>query len=526
MKRALALLLALAASATAAAPPKAPAADCYAVLCSPTAWQAPEWRAVAESLAERHRASARFEQVCCHPLPESPEAATAETIASALRQTGARYAAFVMLPSEIGRQSVSTLHRATRMRDGDPWGDCLWGIVTGAEAQDALRIANHAAPLIINRLLATTNINPAPFEHSCCITDWEGSPVLEQSGHTEPTRQELAEGTGREGLFAAQLSSQRPQLLVTASHATPFNLEMPFGKGLLFSSAGRFRLLSAAHMPDIAAPLRTAMEGDTGALAQLAEVCPSVEPDGEPRVWLAAGNCLIGNAWHSTESMVITALSSYNCMQCVGYTVPSWYGKGGWGTLSLLMDNTEGTTLAEAWFLNNQFLLHETQQLAPELLQAEFNDAEMGAPFLRQMEPRLHGLVPKEQLHDALGLVHDRDVVALYGDPAWSATVDNSHSPRPLHVEWQDDMSLSITAMRAHSGRCAIWFPRAKSGATGCNVAGAVVTNDFILFPQLELKAGETLRVHLRSQARGTGEIGCHHANEGLTSGGFSARMP
>lgn len=34
-----------------------------------------------------------------------------------------------------------------------------------------------------------------------------------------------------------------PQLFVTASHATQFNLEMPFGKGLIVSGNNRFYAL-------------------------------------------------------------------------------------------------------------------------------------------------------------------------------------------------------------------------------------------------------------------------------------------
>jgi zinc protease len=98
-----------------------------------------------------------------------------------------------------------------------------------------------------------------------------------------------------------------------------------------------------------------------------------VKPDGETRVWLAAGNCLFGNVNHSPNSMCVTALSAYTCNQVVGYTVPSWYGEGGWGTLGTFFGNTAGTSLAEAWFLNNQFLLNRTQELEPKLMNVTFN---------------------------------------------------------------------------------------------------------------------------------------------------------
>ncbi len=120
----------------------------------------------------------------------------------------------------------------------------------------------------------------------------------------------------------------------------------------------------------------------------------------------------------------------------------------------------------------------------------------MDASFFRDMAPVLQSSgVTREQAKDALGLVHDRDVVAFYGDPAWQATVDNSHSPRPLRVSWAADAkSFTITARGGYKGRAAVWFPTATTGknATSCDAEGAVFTNDFILFPELELRAGET----------------------------------
>ncbi len=457
----------------------------------------PAWGAVALLLAQKH---AKGGLPAPHCVIDVPTLGNIDNIATLLGMMGARYAAFVLKPEEIGRELVTALHRATRRVDADPWGDCLWGIITGASAQDALRIASATAPLSLRRLLGTTNVDAAPFEQSYCITDWTNAPVLHQSGHSEVQTQHFDEGAGREELFAQALATQKPQLIVTSSHATPFNLEMPFGKGLIFPAGGRFHQLATRHMPEFGNALRAAMQGDTRSLPALAErlQAPAIAPDGEPRVWIAAGNCLFGNAHHTADSMAITALSAYSCNQLVGYTVPSWYGKGGWGTLSLFMDNTEECSLAEAWFLNNQFILHETQQLSPELLRAEFHEAEMGTAFFRQLLPLLQELkLPREQMQDALGLVHDRDVLAFYGDPAWRATVDNSHHPRPLRIEWQGKKSFTITANRDHHGRAAVWFPTAATGqgATHCHVEGAVLTDDFVLFPALELKAGESLRV-------------------------------
>ena len=106
----------------------------------------------------------------------------------------------------------------------------------------------------------------------------------------------------------------------------------------------------------------------------------------------------------------------------------------------------------------------------------------------------------QQNAKDALGYVHDRDVVAFYGDPAWSASLDCSQSPCPVCIEWQNDKQFTITANMDHKGRLGVWFPTAATGdgATECNVEGAVLTDDFILIPEIKLKKGEKQTVIIK----------------------------
>ena len=481
-------------------PAPAPAPGEYLVLTTRGTAAETEWRRVADTLVAKYPGA----KLCI--LPEINE----EALTHALREHGARYAALVLRPGEIGRETVNDIHRATRKLDDDPYGDCIWGIVTGYRASDAQRVADAKKPLTISRLLSTTNVHYARFEHSYCITDWEGFPVLEQSGHREPTKTTFTPNTP-EGLdiiengihekFAEQLSTQWPQFVVTSSHATPFNLEMPFGKGLIFSCNNRFHMVGCKQFCAFTSALQPAMSGNVDALNSLQEAMqfPTIRPDSTQRVWLAAGNCLIGDAHHTDQSMVITAMSAYGCNQFVGYTVPSWYGEGGWGTLELFMGNTDGTTLAEAFFLNNQFLLHKTLQLDPKLLSVQFNEPQIGPALQRDLQ-NAQLTLRRDQHKDALGLVHDRDTLAFFGDPAWVATVDSAHEHAPLSIQWQSDKHCTLTANMDYSGRAAIWFPHAAIGhsSTGCDLPGAVFTNDFILIPELKLKKGEKKEIHLK----------------------------
>lgn len=473
----------------------------YAVIISSQTAADPDWKKVADTL------TAKYRDVTVVEL----EALSEAELAQALRQEKARYAALVLKPEEISEQLIRHMHRAARQVDDDPWGDCIWGVVTGYNADDALRIASAQEPLVVKRLLGTTNVDSSRFEHSCCITDWPGSPVLEQTGYQKPIETVYTANTpegqkiteqGMQGLFARQLAIEKPQLLVTSSHATQYNLEMPFGKGLVFPAENRLYQLPASDLPAFASrTLPQVMQGDETALVQLAQAqkLEPIEPDGTPRIWLAAGNCLFGDVHGSRQSMAVTALSAYTCNQVVGYTVPSWYGAGGWGTLSCFMDNVAGTSLAEAWFLNNQFILNDARRLDPQLMVFPSEPQETMAYVQQRMQKG--AIEPtQENFKNAFGLLYDKDVVAFYGDPAWRAVVDESHSPSPYSVTWQGERCFILKANRDCQGRCAIWFPRATTGqgATGCDAQDAVFTNDFILFPALSMKEGESRVVHIR----------------------------
>ena len=473
--------------------PAAETTDAYTIITSEATMREPAWAEVAMALKKKYAHAEIF------ALPELTEA----TITQVLRSTGARHAACVLRPEEVGREVVNHLHRAARRVDNDPWGDCIWGIITGYTAADARRIAETSEPLVIKRLLGTTNVDHNRFEHSCCITDWTEAPVREQSGYTEPTTTtyKADDQDPLLNIFAEQLSTQFPHLVITSSHATPFNLEMPFSRGLIFSFGNRFHKLNRREWREFAGkPVQEAMGGDESKIAALAPTKETVQPDAQPRVWLAAGNCLFGNANHSPNSMCVTALSAYTCNQVVGYTVPSWYGEGGWGTLGTFFGNTAGTSLAEAWFLNNQFLLHKTNEVHPELHKVQFNDESFNAGSLIPQMVK-HNIHPnQDNARDLLGLVHDRDVVAFFGDPAWRASLDESHSQSPYSITWENAKAFTITANYDAKGRCAVWFPTAETGrnASTCTAPGAIFTNDFILFPELKLQKGEQLRVEIK----------------------------
>ncbi|OCA02102.1 peptidase m16 domain [Akkermansia glycaniphila] len=492
----------------------------YVVAISGKTAQDPAWKHVADTLVTKHGGT----------LVVLDGDVTSGS--DKLKKMAPRYLAIVGKPEELSRPVVTHYHRLTREFDADPFGDCIWGMVTGYTAADAQRIADAKEPLIIKRGGGTTNIDASRFEKSMCITDWKPFHVLEQEGYKEPTDIQYGE-KGRLGVqsdkvlvdtpegrklvkegmvhkFVEFMEKDKPQLLVTSSHATQYNLEMPFEVGLIVSSDNKFHILKRQDRSAYASLLSGVLFGaDETKLKQFLDTkhFETIKPDQEPKVWLAAGNCLFGDVKNTKNSMAVTALSGYGCNQATGYTVPSWYGKSGWGTLGLFFNNHDASNLAEAWYLNNQFILDRTIREFPKLMNVQFNGVDINTS-LRQDQEFIKGIVQAGygMGQDPLGLVHDRDVMAFYGDPKWVARLDESHAKSPWHVTWQKN-GLTVTANRDQKGEFAVWLPaRTDYKSATVTVNGqekpigeiGVLTNDFILLRELDLKKGEKAEIRMK----------------------------
>jgi hypothetical protein len=130
------------------------------------------------------------------------------------------------------------------------------------------------------------------------------------------------------------------------------------------------------------------------------------------------------------DAMALAFLNSAGVYQMVGYTVPTWYGYGGWGMLDYYLEQPGRFTLSEAFFANQQALIHRLVTSFPE--EAAMTTAGR-LPRDKELPPaaRSAGLT----WHDAEGLLYDRDTLALYGDPAWQTRM------APGHLAWEQTLT-------------------------------------------------------------------------------------
>lgn len=379
LKWTLRLVLTLA-LACAADPLRAAPDPSYAVVVSARTRSDAGWQQVVEALREKHSARViEYQGSVDEVLPE-------------LRQQRPRMVGFVARPEEARREFVSQVHRLTRRLDDDPYPDCFWGIVTGYDAEAALRIARQREPLTVRKVAAGTEVALDMCEEGLWFCELsKGKTVRKEKGGSAVESKGPDDST--EGLVRA-LNDYHADLFVTSGHATQHDWMIGFRyRNGFFKHAGG-RLFGE----------------DTGG-----RKWPVESPN--PKIYLPVGNCLMGDI-DQRDCMALSWMNSAGVLQMPGYTLPTWYGYAGWGLLDYFVEQPGRYTLTEAFFANQLALIHRLTTYFPEL-----KDADSDAGGQPSVAPKLSAQAKADglTLNDARGLLFDRDVLAFYGDPAWQA---------------------------------------------------------------------------------------------------------
>ncbi len=434
----------------------------YVVVVSRATYAQPDWREVVDALRHKHQAAV---VVYAGDVTESR---------GPLGRIRPRYACFVARPEEAGRAFVVSVHRLTRRLDDDPYTDVIWGILTGYEAADALRIAELREPLVVRRALAGCGVDLNAFEEGIKFSEGlAGERFVKRPG--EPERQEAWDPDSTAGLVQG-FNEFQPDIFYTSGHATEHDWQIGYNypDGSLRCAAGQlYGQDTQGRRFDIRSP--------------------------NPKVYLPMGNCLIGHV-SGRDCMATALMHSAGVSQMVGYTVVTFYGFMGWGTNDYFEGQRDYYTLAESFFAIQQALLHQLETRYPRRRGVEFDRFEASD---------LEGLAAAHQLRerDELGLLWDRDTVAFYGDPAWE--VRRMPGDRGWRAEWpaaDDRHTLRIIATRdGHwpPRPILLFLPRRLqvSGVTHGEELAPVLTDDFVLLPLSgDCREGEVKEIRFRAR--------------------------
>ncbi len=332
-----------------------------------------------------------------------------QDIFAPLKDINPRYLCVIDIPKNINRDFVIQGNRMSRMIDNDIYDDYIWGIITGYSVSDALRIVRQSSDsFVLETALSTTSevSDGRWFSNFAWLDDgprvgtkgkWGEKKSLNDTCviHDQESLHHFLP------IFKKKWEEIDPDFVITSSHATQYNLEMPYSSGNLKAEDGQ--LYANFNTPQ------------------------DLSLTNKPRVYFPVGNCLIGDIDNSPQSMAVAWLSSGGATAMLGYVVSTWYGRNGWGALKYFLFNPGKLTLAEAAYLNRQDMLMQEMKRNPKFLNIipDFSTYGDGARF--QIEYELNALENVAHNIDDLGFIYDRDVVAYYGDPAWDVKVQNPY---------------------------------------------------------------------------------------------------
>ena len=295
-------------------------ADDYCVVVNAATYEDSSWKAVADALVRKH--DGKLFTYTTSPVE----------LLERLRQDHPRYLCFVASRDQAGREFVATVHQLTRQLDDDPYSDTFWGILTGYNAKNAMDIATYEAPLIVRKVASGTEIAWEMCEEGICYDELVKNKFVrkQKGGRIEQLR-------GPDDTTQALVNSLnhfQPDLFVTSGHATERNWQIGFRyrNGFFKSQSGQ-------------------MYGEDTQRRRINIDSPNA------KVYLPIGNCLMGHI-DGADAMALAWMNDVGVKQMIGYTVPTWFGYGGWGVLDYFVEQPGRYSLTEAFFANQAALIH------------------------------------------------------------------------------------------------------------------------------------------------------------------------
>ncbi len=383
----------------------------FAIVLSLATAQEPAWAEVADALAVKHADAA---------VVRIASEGSVTNALSELREAQPTHVAFVMRPEEVDFPTLLALKRQMRDLDADPYDDAKWGVVTGPTAEAAQRIASSREPKVVRTALATTGISDDFVSGEfCCLSDANPPGCWRVKG-ADGTVADHSSSNDLSRVFAEAWNTIDPEMILTSSHASERNLEMPFSRGNIVPKDGAFWTAPDLSLIDYATG-----QAKTGGAVVVGEKLQ--EPKRE-KIWLAAGNCLIANKPSEGENMVMTALGFGKVNQFVGYTATTWFGEIGWGTLS---NFAKGMSLVDAYFAASEQVIRELEGMVTNA--NDFRPLFSSASDYNRLlgEARKFPFVPFGPVAlDAktfIGRLWDRDATIFYGDPLHNVYLKPPH---------------------------------------------------------------------------------------------------
>jgi zinc protease len=352
----------------------------YAIVVSEKTSKDQKWLDVVNALREKHEAKYKVKVFTYKDNLKS--------LKPDLAKFAPKYICFVATPEEAGRGGgqkladslmngnpatgfVPEVYQLTRELDDDPYGDAIWAILTGYEPEDALRIAKHNQPLRVKKALSAKAGYIQWFKEAQAYSELKQGVGYIKKPDEPMTECKVPDDTTK--CLIDSLNSNTYDFFDTCGHATEhvWMIGFKFESGVITHKDGQlygFDLQKNKY---------------------------KINTD-NPKIYYGEGNCLIGHI-DQRDCMATSWIHSGGAYHMCGYIVPTWWAIMGWDVFWHFVASGDCFTFAEAFFITNQTVVMGLEEKLPEV---------MDNPKCK----RVYG--------------YDKDVVALYGDPAWDARMD------------------------------------------------------------------------------------------------------
>lgn len=327
-----------------------------------------------------------------------------------LKQVMPSFTAFVVKPGEAGVHFTIAVSHLTRELDDDPYTDTFWGVITGYDAQSAGAVAA-AEPIAIERALDCSGCDLKAFQKAWRYSEDRRGTMNTWNAATDTAVQDVPCDTDNTQGVLERLQKDKVQFLATSGHATQHDWQMGYCGPNMAMIHKEGELLSV----------------DTKKETFRAN-------SDEPKVYFANGNCLLGDV-DQRDCMALSWMRDGGVRQLMGYTVTTWFGAQGWGTLGLFTDTAGMTTAAEAFHFTNASIVNTLEGMIEKTGAEDIRKSRMikithfNKPITHQLLewiaslPKEDQLKQRDYLMQIIGNLHDRDTVCFYGDPALDARI-------------------------------------------------------------------------------------------------------
>lgn len=340
----------------------------YAIVVSDTTRTLPGWGEVVDSLVARHNGQVFTWQDSVQQAKD------------ALSMYMPDYIAFVGRGAqEINVAFVGDIWALTRELDQDPYGDAIWGVITGYDPQDAMRIVQNQT-LEVKTVLGGTN---------CTWDSWFYQGISTFEAEYNRIRFKIPDSSliidtlcpprcpdDRCTLLVNYLNNGLNDTIMGCSLQGPVDYFVTSGHG----NVNVWQL----HYPTQGFEGQFISNGGQVYGAPYAGSNRNIN-SANPKIYNAMGNCLVGNPG-SLHYMPYAWLHTGGAIAMTGYMPSTMYGYMLWGLGGLFQMLQDTWTYPEVFFINNQELIFDRLNNTPGI--------------------------------DPNGLDYDRNACCYYGDPA------------------------------------------------------------------------------------------------------------